>query len=116
MVKMGKLVNLVLDDELDVSDRENLNLDSDEDKDSEITGSDDETYSRPFEFQSITEIRWNSEIKCLRRIMKIKLNDLNDALDQIDENRLRLDQTEFTNLTEIMKILEPFECVTNEIK
>ncbi|RMZ98803.1 hypothetical protein BpHYR1_026415 [Brachionus plicatilis] len=54
--------------------------------------------------------------KCFRRIMKIELSDLNDALDQIDENRFRLNQTEFTKLTEIVKILEPFEYVTNEFQ
>ncbi|RNA11527.1 hypothetical protein BpHYR1_000044 [Brachionus plicatilis] len=52
MVKMGKLINLEGDDEFDVYDSENLNLDSDEDEDSKIAISDDETYSRPFEFKT----------------------------------------------------------------
>ncbi|RNA13350.1 hypothetical protein BpHYR1_046504 [Brachionus plicatilis] len=33
------------------------------------------------------KLRWNSELKCLKRIINIKLYDFHDAIDQMDENR-----------------------------
>lgn len=62
------------------------------------------------------KVRWNSELKCLRRISKIKLSDLNEALELVDERNLRLSQSESSRLNDIIQILEPFEFVTNEIQ
>ncbi|RNA34700.1 zinc finger BED domain-containing 4-like isoform X1, partial [Brachionus plicatilis] len=83
---MGTLLHLVGEDEFDLSDRE------------------------------IEEIRWNSELKCLRAICKIKLIDLNEALNMINNQGLNLSQNEHSRLAEIINILEPFEFVTNEIQ
>ncbi|RNA31681.1 hypothetical protein BpHYR1_041736 [Brachionus plicatilis] len=64
---------IIGDDEFDVYDCENLNLDSDEDEDSEIASSDDETYSRPFEFQSITE---SKPMRCFAHSIQLCKSDL----------------------------------------
>ncbi|RNA38879.1 zinc finger BED domain-containing 4-like, partial [Brachionus plicatilis] len=92
------------DDEFDINEQINSDSDSDEE---------DEKYkaiSKPI------KVRWNSELKCLRRISKIKLSDLNEALELVDERNLRLSQSESSRLNDIIQILEPFEFVTNEIQ
>ena len=62
------------------------------------------------------KVRWNSEINCFRSICKIKLNDLNEALEKAEAPFLFLSQNEMSRLIDIVNILEPFEYVTNEIQ
>ena len=59
------------------------------------------------------KVRWNSELKSLRAILKIKLDDLNIGLSSIEESNLMLTQLDLTKLADLINILEPFEYVTD---
>ncbi|RNA22198.1 zinc finger BED domain-containing 1-like [Brachionus plicatilis] len=65
------------------------------------------------------KVRWNSELKFLKAICQIKLIDLNEALNLINNQRLNLSQNQNSRLAEKINILEPLELsiiVTNKIQ
>ncbi|RNA31576.1 hypothetical protein BpHYR1_018069 [Brachionus plicatilis] len=57
------------------------------------------------------EVRWNSELKTLRAICKIKV--LNEGLNLLKDSHLNLSNTEIPKVAELANILEPFEFVSD---
>lgn len=59
------------------------------------------------------KVRWNSELKTLRAISKIRLADLTMGLSLTSDTNLVLTDNESKRLTDIINILDPFEYVTD---
>lgn len=60
--------------------------------------------------------RWNSELKMIRSIVKIELNDSNTALSRAHVFNLNLNPHEHSRLVDLLDILDPFESITDELQ
>ena len=75
----------------------------------------EENENRGWSFPKPTNTRWNSEIKLLRSVIKVNMDELNNVLRSCDI-LINFSSNDFTIINDLLEILSPFEYLTDNLQ